>query len=1490
MPPNIPDLKVLHGLLVKDEAKRKRKEGEIAAFVPGLEEADQKIHAALQCFGVLPPDGRSSNEQQHRWKRTLDSSLITVPSVPSQTTLVPLSSIPRPNRANLRLDVTGMNENDLVEVPVSALLPPDESVEAAGGTGSNASLARPLQGNLSSKLSEYTRGQVGRRRPFKAGGIDSDDLALPSTGNDAAVAEDEQQQQQVAEYMSPQECKSAIDVLDKGSLEAWRDGTLITAPPGVTFDVGIGPADIFANTERYGEKGCAKKADVVEDSTHSDGADDVVARVDATPNTRVNGGALLVSTDGMWDKTYFDDGSLFDDSSSGSGSESESSSGDDDSSFEEEEDGSVSSESDDDIRDEAPNTADAGGGNDDSEEVLIEDVDLLLEELVLSTRSEADKVFSKKKKKKKKKGDMGNPLLAKANIASAAGGVDASSGPRKSWAVTDPLPIKDFNAVVPNPAIRYPFELDDFQKQAVARLERSECIFVAAHTSAGKTVCAEYAIALARKHCTRAIYTSPIKALSNQKYRDFRDRFGDDVGLITGDMQIGADSSCLIMTTEILRSMLYRGADLIRDIEFVCFDECHYVNDSERGVVWEEVIIMLPAYVNMLFLSATTPNAIEFSDWIGRTKRKPVHVIRTDYRPVPLSHYLWAGLKLHKVMEGKSGFLEKGYADAAKALLPSSVTAQSKDKKGGAKGGAAAKAKQQGALPHRLTRGSKDSSWQQQGNKGNWQSLVKFLDREGLTPTVIFSFSKKKCEEIANMLRTLDLNTATERNAAHMFAVQTMSRLSPNDSILPQVLQTCEMVKRGIGVHHGGLLPILKEMVEILFSRNLIKVLFATETFAMGVNMPARAVVFNSIRKHDGIQFRVLQPGEYTQMAGRAGRRGLDKVGTVILCCFGDEPPPQLTLRNMLTGSSTKLESQFRLTYNMILNLLRVEDMSVESMIKRSFSEFTTQRQLTLNDYPKLLSRGIKGLAKLEKEYEQEADSRIGAEDIGDYYATSVELLSLNKSILSFLLSSAGGTGGGALVPGRILLVTSARKHAYVATPAIVVKAPASTTSSHPGSTEASSSGGMKHTAVCIVLLPESYVLEGDGDDTITANAKPGTLNYVGSSKQRHYAIHEVDVGEIVLVSSAKHKVDSKALFKDSAPLLGKGLGIGSARDPFARANPVGGRRMDNDPFAGMMARGKKGKGPGARSADESSQQSQLDQVLSYLIDAEILQAKSRLGIMDLTECTKGTHQGSDMFEFRSACNRIDGLMSNLRSFRSHQHPSIERHYAAIERKETLKATVDTLRHLLSNESLALFPDFLQRKALLQTLGYVDSNDAVQVKGRVACEVNTCEELIVTEMIFEGVLNELEPAEIVAALSALIFQEKSNDSELDSELPDSLVLCCQKMRTIAMNLGSMQRDHGLAIDPKEYCDNSLKFGLVHVVYEWALGVAFSSICELTLVQEGSIVRCITRLDELCREVRNCARVVGNPTLYRKAEIASVAIKRDIVFASSLYIS
>lgn len=427
----------------------------------------------------------------------------------------------------------------------------------------------------------------------------------------------------------------------------------------------------------------------------------------------------------------------------------------------------------------------------------------------------------------------------------------------RDWAIQANMDMSNFSELVPQMALEYPFELDQFQKEAIYHLENGESVFVAAHTSAGKTVVAEYAIALSAKHMTRTIYTSPIKALSNQKFRDFKNTFGN-VGLITGDVSINPEASCLIVTTEILRSMLYRGADIIRDVEWVIFDEVHYINDLERGVVWEEVIIMLPAHINLILLSATIPNTFEFANWIGRTKQKNIYIISTNKRPIPLEHHLWTGTELHKIVDSKSNFLEGGY----KAAFSESNEKKAKSKKG---------------------TGVSNTSGNYKQEQAEWPKLINFLRSKSLLPVVVFAFSKKKCEECAYGLTNIDLTTGSEKSQIHVLIEDSLSRLKGTDRKLPQVLRIKDLLKRGIGIHHGGLLPIIKEIVEILFSRGLIKVLFATETFAMGVNMPARTVVFNSISKHDGRNFRELLTGEYIQMSGRAGRRGLDTVGTVII-------------------------------------------------------------------------------------------------------------------------------------------------------------------------------------------------------------------------------------------------------------------------------------------------------------------------------------------------------------------------------------------------------------------------------------------------------------------------------------------------------------------------------------------------------------------------------------------------------------------------------
>lgn len=483
-------------------------------------------------------------------------------------------------------------------------------------------------------------------------------------------------------------------------------------------------------------------------------------------------------------------------------------------------------------------------------------------------------------------------------------------------------PVVDFELRIPNPAYKYPFELDIFQKQAIMKLEEHSHVFVAAHTSAGKTVVAEYAIALSKQHMTRTIYTSPIKALSNQKYHDFKEQF-KDVGLITGDIQIDPTASCLIMTTEILRSMLYCGSEVTRDLEYVIFDEVHYITDPDRGYVWEEVLILLPDHVSIVMLSATVPNTLEFANWVGQTKKRKVFVCSTLKRPIPLMHYLYTGSggksknDIFLLVNGQSEFSIKGYREA--------IAAKERDKS--------------------ASSSFKSHQMNPKQEQNMWIGMIDHLKRNDKLPVVCFTLSRNRCDRNLQALQSVDLCTAKEAGYNYYFVQKCVQQLKPEDRKLPQVLTLQDSLRRGIGVHHSGILPILKEIVEILFQKGHVKLLFATETFAMGVNMPARTVIFDNLRKFDGVESRMLRPAEYTQMAGRAGRRGKDATGTVIMLCKGDVPA-ETDLRTMILGKPMRLESQFRLTYAMILNLLRVESVSVEDMMSHSFMEFGSRTRL----------------------------------------------------------------------------------------------------------------------------------------------------------------------------------------------------------------------------------------------------------------------------------------------------------------------------------------------------------------------------------------------------------------------------------------------------------------------------------------------------------------------------------------------------------------
>ncbi|KAE9226869.1 Helicase [Phytophthora fragariae] len=1046
------------------------------------------------------------------------------------------------------------------------------------------------------------------------------------------------------------------------------------------------------------------------------------------------------------------------------------------------------------------------------------------------------------------------------------------TSPTSEWASMASVDVRNFHEKVPEMAMKYDFELDVFQKECVIHLERHECVFVAAHTSAGKTVVAEYAIAMSQKHMTRTIYMSPIKALSNQKYRDFRTKFGpDNVGLITGDVSINPEASCLVMTTEILRSMLYRGADIIRDIEWVIFDEIHYINDSERGVVWEEVIIMLPEHIGMVFLSATTPNHMEFSDWIGRTKKQKIHVISTYKRPVPLQHFLYAGKELFKLYDATTGYLPNAHGAAKAKLLPAS----DKSKAGGRGGRAVARGGGSSANARTIRTSG--------GDQGEWTKLINSLKDKSLLPVVVFAFSKRLCEESASKLAKLDLSTPSERSEIHLFLETSVQRLQGSDRELPQVLMMKEMLKRGIGVHHGGLLPIIKEMVEILFGRGLVKVLFSTETFAMGVNMPARTVVFNGIRKHDGKNFRDLLPGEYTQMAGRAGRRGLDSVGTVIIACWNDVPEPT-SLRTMLAGKATSLSSQFRLTYNMILNLLRVEVLTVEDMMKRSFSEFHTQKALASKNIPKLIQKGKALLQQLERSLVEDYPHLEASGELAqmqEFYQLKREKRELEKKMTKWLLTNNIQAAKNAIAPGRVVILnvkglSSDQLALVVRTNAAVVGEGGTTRSKLSFETEfqSSTSTGTSHKGVfksimVITLCPDDY--EPPKVELPSASKKSPNSLFGGGRMLRSKKDEDDDrmFGRMGKKGKSENQESGELSASSTATLLGRKYAVLEVPESCVES------------VTSVTA-----SGVNTKTLVASSSKKELASSIEFLTQLEKEAAttqKAAIAYVDLM----GELKVNDL-EVATGYTQWQQLYSMVLSHPcATDSPSVSRVMGKVEKIFKLKTYLVRMTRELSNDSLSLFPDFQQRLSVLKRLGYISEDGVVQVKGRVACEINTCEELVLTEMIFENVLANLEPEEIVAVLSALIFQEKSQS---EPTLTPTLESTREVVKNIAESLGLIQLEQHLEIDPAVYCKGALNFGLMEVVYEWARGMPFKQLCELTDVQEGSIVRCITRLDEVCREVRNAARVIGDPQLYRKMDVASEAIKRDVVFASSLYLS
>ncbi|MCZ4118278.1 DEAD/DEAH box helicase [Streptomyces sp. H39-S7] len=482
----------------------------------------------------------------------------------------------------------------------------------------------------------------------------------------------------------------------------------------------------------------------------------------------------------------------------------------------------------------------------------------------------------------------------------------------------------------------YDFDLDPFQIEACQALEAGSGVLVAAPTGSGKTIVGEFAVHLALSEGRKCFYTTPIKALSNQKFSDLVKRYGaDKVGLLTGDNSVNGDAPVVVMTTEVLRNMLYAGSSALDGLGYVVMDEVHYLSDRFRGAVWEEVIIHLPQSVTLVSLSATVSNAEEFGDWLD-TVRGSTEVIVSEHRPVPLWQHVLAGRRMYDLFEEKEGVAET----ARREVNPDLVRLARMEN-------------QRTVHPRdRYKRGYEADRERERRSSGKvWTpsraDVIERLDSEGLLPAITFIFSRAGCEAAVQQCLYAGLRLNSDENRERVRAiVQERTRAIPDEDLhVLKYFEWLEGLERGVAAHHAGMLPTFKEVVEELFLKGLVKAVFATETLALGINMPARSVVLEKLVKWNGETHADITPGEYTQLTGRAGRRGIDIEGhAVVLWQRGFDPGAVAGLAGTRTYP---LRSSFKPSYNMAVNLVgQFGRHRSRELLETSFAQFQADRSV----------------------------------------------------------------------------------------------------------------------------------------------------------------------------------------------------------------------------------------------------------------------------------------------------------------------------------------------------------------------------------------------------------------------------------------------------------------------------------------------------------------------------------------------------------------
>ncbi|MFI1225293.1 MULTISPECIES: DEAD/DEAH box helicase [unclassified Streptomyces] len=914
----------------------------------------------------------------------------------------------------------------------------------------------------------------------------------------------------------------------------------------------------------------------------------------------------------------------------------------------------------------------------------------------------------------------------------------------------------------------YEFGLDPFQIEACQALEAGKGVLVAAPTGSGKTIVGEFAVHLALEQGRKCFYTTPIKALSNQKFADLVKRYGaDKVGLLTGDNSVNSEAPVVVMTTEVLRNMLYAGSQSLSGLGYVVMDEVHYLSDRFRGAVWEEVIIHLPESVTLVSLSATVSNAEEFGDWLD-TVRGDTEVIVSEHRPVPLWQHVMAGRKMYDLFEEATD--HGGRGAGRREVNPDLVRLARQEN-------------QQGYNPRERRRGKMvreaDRERERRQRSRIWTpgrpEVIDRLDNEGLLPAITFIFSRAGCEAAVQQClhAGLRLNDEDKRRLVREIVEERTASIPGEDLHVLGYYEWLEGLERGIAAHHAGMLPTFKEVVEELFVRGLVKAVFATETLALGINMPARSVVLEKLVKWNGEQHADITPGEYTQLTGRAGRRGIDVEGhAVVLWQRGMDP----TALAGLAGTRTyPLRSSFRPSYNMAVNLVQQFGRHrSRELLETSFAQFQADKSVV-------------GISRQVQRNEE------GLE-------------------------------------------------------------------------------GYKEGMTCHLGDFEEYArLRRDLKDRETELAKQGAAQRRAAAAS---SLEKLKSGDIIHVPTGK--------FAGLALVLDPGL-------PAGRANGHRGFDHHDGPRPLVLTAERQVKR--LASMDFPVPVEALDRMRV----PKSFNPRSPQSRRDLASAlrTKAGHMAPERHRKQRAAaaddQEISRLRTELRAHPCHGCDEREDHARWAERYHRLQRDTRQLEHRIEGRTNTIARTFDRIVALLTELDYLRGNEVTE-NGRRLARLYGELDLLASECLRDGVWEGLNPAELAACVSALVYEARQADDAVAPKLPSGPAkVAMGEMVRIWGRLDALEEDFKIN-QTEGVGQREPDLGFAWAVYMWASGRTLDEVLREAEMPAGDFVRWCKQVIDVLGQVAAAAprdAGAGASGVAKNARKAVDAVLRGVVAYSSV---